>query len=455
MESSLLNKTFITCAGVAGLAVGFVGGYLVPRENMVTLEKPAIPRNASSSHSTTTTTAPEGSTATRPLQLSASASSGPQAANQILSSLPAPAKGPPTGQSERYQWVEKLPASDIPLFIEAFCAANSGPEGMKSEDRLLVKQALRKWGRVNRQAVLDWVSGLPPGPTKRFLFSRVLETLLIGSDPELAMELAEDFQVRDPGWDFDEFSKTIMRDTIDKAWKNPATTAQEMLDFYKRIPSGRSTTYGTPVGDYPENFDFRTFLDGMADLVEKKKKPARFPTDALKVWAKSDPQAAAAWLMEATDKRNADLPFYSWNDIAQAVSSVHGSQVYYDWAATVLGGASDKFLSRYLQNPSGGDVLGILAATRDSQTRNRLLTAALGGADIETSIRYLGMISTPELRLRAIAKNRYALQKANQKFHLDDALVRDLGLTREQVDEALKHDGTRDINGYGVLPAGM
>lgn len=442
MNSSLLRKTLVAGVGGAGLAIGFVGGYLVPRDPEVAKAAPLPSRDAQPIAPERTTSGSERTSSTRPLQPTAPASTPQDASARLLASLPAAGDARHFGRNERTQWVDDLPADDIPLFIEALCAANSGPSGIKFDDRWLIDQALHKWGNGNRQAVLAWVKGLPPGATKRFLFSRVLESVFLKADPQLAMRLAKDFKARDPDWDYDEIMDSLVKNSINKAWENPATNAKEMVELYSQLPRDLSTT-GSAIKDYPENFDFRTFLDGLAELSANGKRPSRLPSDALAVWARADPQAATAWLMESTEQRQSQLPFYSWDDIAKAVASVHGSQGYYEWAAGVLGGASDKFLNQHFQNPPGSEVLGIVAAAQNPQTRDRLLTTAIRGADIESSIRYLGMLSTPDSRLKAITENRYTFQKANEKFHLDEALVRDLGLTREQVNEALKSEGGR------------
>lgn len=117
----------------------------------------------------------------------------------------------------------------------------------------------------------------------------------------------------------------------------------------------------------------------------------------------------------------------------------------------VMEGASEKFLRTQFRSSSDRDVLGIVGATQNPATRDRLLTSAIGRADIESSIRYLSMISTPAARLEAISKSRYTFQQADKKFELDDALFRDWGLTREQVEEALKSTDSRRVNNRRII----
>jgi hypothetical protein len=448
MESSLLHKTFVAGVGLAGLAVGFTGGYLVPREPGVTMENPALTREARPQNSTPAASGPEQVSTMHPLQPAAAASSRAEASARLLVSLP------PTGDEGDYQvgvrlkWVQELPNSEIPLLLEGLCAANSGPGGMDLKDLWLIRTALKKWGEGNRQAVLNWVSGLPNGPTKRFLFSQVLETLVMESDPDLAMRLAKDFQARDPGWNFDGVREKIVGAAIDNAWKNPASTARDMLEFYRQLPVHNSSTSGSPVEEYPENFDFRAFLDGLTTLMQSGKKPGILPSNTLTAWAQSDPHAASAWLMESMEKNQSRLPFVDWRNISEAVSSTHGTQVFYEWAANVLEGASEKFLRTQFRRSSRSDVLGIAGATQNPATRDRLLTSAIGGSDIQNSIQYLSMISTPVARLEAISRNLVTFIQADMEFELDDALFRDWGITRAQFEEAkqrgaLKRSGDR------------
>jgi hypothetical protein len=445
MESSLLHKTFVAGVGVAGLAVGFTGGYLVPREPGVTNENPSFSLQAQPHGSSHTASGPEQVSTTRPLQTATAASSRAEASARLLASLPPAADSRSIGGCERSKWVRELPITEIPLFIEGLCAANSGPGGMDFQDKWLIRTALEKWGEGNRQAVLDWVSGLPNGPTKRFLFSKVLETLVMNSDPDLAMRLAKDFQARDPAWNFDGFTEKMVGAAIDKAWKNPASTAQDMLELYKQLPTNSSVTNLSSVKEYPENFDFSAFLDGLIAFRQNGGKPNFLPTNTLTAWAKDDPQAATTWLLETVENNESTLPFIGWRNISEAVSSTHGSQAFYEWASKVMEGASEKFLRTQFRSSSDRDVLGIVGATQNPATRDRLLTSAIGRSDIESSIRYLSMISTPTARLEAISKSRYTFQQADKKFDLDDALFRDWGLTREQVEEALKSTDSRRV----------
>jgi hypothetical protein len=427
MAINLLQKSLIGWVGVAGLAIGFVGGYLVPREN-----GEEFPTKQTAELQTPPQDSRETPIASESHQKNSSALPRAEAARDVYRSLPTKGNSTEFQESSRNEWVRNLSPTDIPLFIEGLCAARSGPQGMEFREQRLITEALQTWWEADRNAVIGWVKGLPPGPVKRFLLSQVLENFVIDSDPALASRLAKEFQAADPDWDFDGFNDAYLRKTIDSAWKNPAASAEDMLQLYSQLPVEQDPTNCGPVTDYPENFDFRKFLDGLATLIESNKKPSRMPSDALRVWAMEDPQAAVAWLIQNSERENAKIPFNDWSSISEAVSSVHGPQAYHEWAAKVLASAPDRFMEKVFYTAEGGEVLGIVAATPIPAVRDRVLLHALSGSDIQSSIRYLEMMSTPAARLDAISAKKYKFAEANRQFEFDDSVFRNLGITREQ-----------------------
>lgn len=433
MAITLLQKSLTAWVGVAGLAIGFVGGYLVPRESSEELETKKTPELQTPSQHFRETPIASVSRQENPTTLPRA-----EAAREIYRSLPSMGNSTEFQESSRNEWVRNLSPTDIPLFIEGLCAAKSGPQGMEFGERWLITEALQTWWKADRGAVLGWAKALPQGPVKRFLMSQVLENVVIDSDPALATRLAKEFQAADPDWDFDGFNDAYFTKTIDSAWKNPASTAEEMLQLYIQLPVDRTGTTGSPIKDYPENFDFRKFLDGLSALAQSNKKPSRLPSDTLAAWAKVDPQSAVAWLMEKSESENEGLPFNDWSSISQAVASVHGPQAHHEWASKVLSSASDRFMEKVFYSVNGGEVLGIVAATPNASARDRILSYALRGSDIQSSIRYLEMMSTPAARLDAISANKFKFHEANQEFEFDDSVFRNLGITREQVEAVIK-----------------
>jgi hypothetical protein len=274
--------------------------------------------------------------------------------------------------------------------------------------------------------------------------SEILEDFLIKEDPERAKTLAEAYKLQDPTWAAKDYNNIIVRGPIEVAWKNPQTTADEMLALYKNVSRG-GTCYGTSVRVYPEEFDFRKFLDGLDTLNQTDGRLSMMPSDTLAAWAKRDPQQAAQWLLQAQAKwrqqSRSSLPFADWKEIAKSVAGNSGPQAYYDWAANFVGDL-DETSRRSLLSAYGreGDVLGILSATKDATTRDKVLTSAIGASDAEQKLTYLKMLSTPEARINAIRSNNQSLAELTKDFEVDKSVYRELGLTEKQVQDALTED---------------
>jgi hypothetical protein len=320
-----------------------------------------------------------------------------------------------------------------------------GPEGLEFQEQHLIQNGLRKWWDSNREALLQWVASRPNSATKRYLMSEILKDFLLKEDPERAKTLAEAYKLQDAKWAEKEYNNIMVSGPIEAAWKNPQTTADQMLALYNRVNRGNHTQ-GTGVEIYPEGFDFRKFLDGMDAMNEVDGlRPSMMPSDTLAEWAKQDPQQAAQWLLQAEaewkQQRRSSLPFARWEEIARAVAGNRGPQAYYDWAAKFVGDL-DETSRRSLLSAYGreGDVLGILSATKDATTRDKVLTSAIGASDAEQTLTYLKMLSTPEARLNAIKSNRQSLAELTKDFEVDKSVYRQLGLTEKQLQEALAED---------------
>jgi hypothetical protein len=348
-----------------------------------------------------------------------------------------------TNPEERYDQLRELPPEAFPVLMAELCS-DIGPEGLNFQEQNLIQNGLRKWWKSNRETLLQWVASQPNSATKRYLMSKILEDFLLKEDPERAKTLAEAYRLQDPKWAA-EYNNLMVSGPIEAAWKNPQTTADQMLALYKRVNRGRHTQ-GTGVEVYPEGFDFRKFLDGMDAMDEADGlKSSIMPSDTLAAWAKQDPQQAAQWLLQAQAKwkqqGRSSLPFADWQEIAKVVAGNSGPQTYYEWAAEFVGDLDEdsrrSVLSAYGRE---GDVLGILSATKDTGTRDKILASAISGGDAEQTLSYLKMLSTPEARLAAIKSNKWRLNDLTKDFEVDAATYRQLGLTEGQVKEALAKD---------------
>jgi hypothetical protein len=321
-----------------------------------------------------------------------------------------------------------------------------GPEGLNSEEQNILNQGLRKWWNDNREALLQWISTLSPSETKRYFMTKILEDFLSEEDPSRAKKLAEAYSLQDPKWALSDYKNIILKDSIEASWKNPNTTADQMLALYQQAYRGRHT-YGSGVGLYPDGFDFRRFLEGMDALdAADGLRSTTMPSDTLAAWAKQDPQQAAQWLLQAQAKwreqKRSRLPFADWGQIVEGVAGSKGPQVYCEWAAGFVG-KLDKESLRMVLSAYGrdGDVLGILGATKDTGAKDRILASAIGmGVDAEQAISYLKMLSSAEARLNAIKSNKQMLKDLSKDFVIDKSAYKQLGLTEEQFNEALAED---------------
>ncbi len=348
---------------------------------------------------------------------------------------------------ERYSQLQELPPEAFPTLVAELCS-DIGPSGLKGNERDLLKGKLERWLKSDREAVLRWITALPPTGTKRYLMTKVLKELSFSGDPNRSKQLSEAYKLQDPIWDDSDLQNSIIGISIEAGWKDPRTTAEQMLALYQQSRSG-SMVHGPIVGMYPEGFDFRKFLEGM-DALSKATgdSPSLMPQDTLAAWSKQDLQQAAAWLLQAEAKWNEEgrssLPYVDWDYIARAVAASKGPQAYYEWAAKFIGNLSERsrtmLLSAYGRE---GDVQGILDATRDVETRNKVLTSAIGGSDgndPEKVIAYLKMISTPEARLNAIRSNKWRLNELSKDFVIDHSAYKQLGLTEEQFKQVLAEE---------------
>ena len=236
---------------------------------------------------------------------------------------------------------------------------------------------------------------------------------------------------------------------IEEAWKNPQITAAEMVNLYAQLSRGNSVQ-SQMIGVYPPNFDFRAFLDGLRALkVKDSQSPSAMPGDTLRQWAAIDPQGAAEWLLEAQTSPQGGwtsrIPFADWEHIADAVSAKNGPQAYYQWAAQILAQSPEEWGKIIITESKDGELAGIVACITDTALRDRLLVENAGARhwSAGSMTDRLAMISTPELRLRAIANNPHQFRSWAKTAGRDAGMWERLGLTYEQVAEVLPEERSR------------
>ena len=422
---------------MSAFALGLGGGYFAPRfpsRTEVQTESAAVIKDTANAEKIASE--PDASLSPAATAISPTLLPQPVANSPLVIS-------PGVSAEERHRQLRELPPEAFPTLMAELCS-DIGPKGLKHQEQHLIQNGLRKWWKSNRETLLQWVASQPNSATKRYLMSEILEDFLLKEDPERAKTLAEAYRLQDPKWAA-EYNNLMVSGPIEAAWKNPQTTADQMLALYKTVNRGRHTQ-GTGVDVYPEGFDFGKFMDGMDAMNQADGlKSSIMPSDTLTAWAKQDPQQAAQWLLQATAKwkeqNRFGLPFARWEQIAKAVAGNRGPQAYYDWAAKFVGDL-DETSRRSLLSAYGrdGDVLGILSATKDATTRDKVLTSAISTGDSEQTLAYLKMLSTPGARLNAIKGNKQKLAELTKDFEVDKSVYQQLGLTEKQLQEALAED---------------
>lgn len=409
--------------GLACLAIGLLGGYFLPRGS--TKHSALTGDKQSGDHQSSVASArnqPVISFLTQPKEASD--------AYVYSASAPLPTPPPNLDYKARSEWLQKLPVSDLPRLVGSLCDG-AGPEGLEYEDKSLIESALEKWWGRDSAGLLSWLRKLPNGGTKRYLVTELLKD--IGeNDASRAKILAASFHAADPEWGHGEVLNSLVRPQISEAWKKPGVTAEEMLSWYERL-SPEDRPPGHSVGIYPPDFDFRKFLDGMSALTEEKGGYERGrPSDIIEAWSKADPQAAAAWLIQEMGEADPQQHHYSvgWSSLAKAVSAKSGPQAYHQWAAAIVADSDANIRRMILSESSDEDVIGILGSINDIALRDEI---SLNRAVERGDIRMLGMLSTPEARLHAIAQDPRSFARWITRGRADPSFWPRAGLTAEQV----------------------
>jgi len=426
--------------GVACLAIGLVAGYSIPRREAPRAEQaqksdPLAAEPNKPAPGTFSSARPKANYA---FKFPESTSTKQKPGTATAESVPAA-----TDHQARMEWLEKLPAADLPQLLTELCRS-AGPDGLGSDDRRLLGGAIDRWWREDGAGLLAWLKQLPSNRSKQYLVEKLLQRVS-SQDPAQAAALAESFKSADPQLDNSPVFDDLLEKEVNQAWERPGVTADEMLALYSRFSRG-TRCQGTYLKTYPEGFDFRKFLDGMASLNRQDgKNPARMPPDILQAWAKADPQAAAGWLLqhEATKRESGEVSFVEWEDIVNGITARSGPQAYHRWAAGVVTQSQGELRTAILKESNDQQLAGIVelipdAASRDMVVAEAIATSKSYGRD---ELGRIGLISTPEARLRVIAKNASNLHSLIERGRNDPSLWPRVGLTSEQVAAVLSKSG--------------
>ena len=420
--------------GIACLAIGLLAGYSIPREKRLATgdEQSSVSMAIQPSSAPPNTQRPKAEYAFKFPEITASPKQKPAAATGA--SLPAA-----NDHKARMEWLQKLPTADLPQFVTGLCQS-AGPDGLGNNEKWLLGRALNKWWEEDSAGLLAWLKQLPSSRSKQYLLETLLEQVS-SEDPAQAAALAESFKAADPQWDNGKLLDTFLEKEVNQAWERPGVTADEMLALYSSFSRG-NRCQGTYLKTYPEGFDFRKFLDGMASLNRQDgKNPARMPPDILQAWAKADTQAAADWLLrhEATKQENGEVSFVEWEDIVNGITARSGPQAYHQWAAGIVTQGQGELRAAILRESNDQQLAGIVEQIPGAATRDAVLSAAIAssGSYGRDELTRLGLVSTPEARLRVIAENTSSLSELIRRGRTDPSLWPRVGLTPDQVDAAL------------------
>ncbi len=350
------------------------------------------------------------------------------AATKILQAIPAA-----ENRRARNEWVEKLTPKEVPGLVAALCA-DVGPDGLDHEQKNLIRQAMRNWWEADSKGATNWLKSLPNGGIKRYLVSNLLRGLAY-QDAAQAEALAQSFKEQDPAWDDSELHDYLVSQHAEKAWKNPNVTADAMLEIYSRFKRHGGWTR---VAVYPQNFDFRKFLDGLASMREQDEGyQGTAPRDTLTEWAKIDPDSAVQWVLDAKSRGRHWTPIGDWRSIVDGIASANGPQAYHQWAAAIVTQPDGKLRDLVLEESESADLVGILQHIGTTAQRDQVLTSVLQKRIWRNdSINLLGMISTPEARLNLVASN--PPPDWIERGKADPTFWPRVGLTTEQVDAAMQ-----------------
>ena len=425
--------------GVACFALGLLAGYSTPRRE--------APSAGEAQTDDASLIAEPGKFATRP---SAHGRPKTDSAFKFPESTASPKQktaatiaqsGPPaTDHEARMEWLQKLPAADLPRLVTELCQS-AGPDGLGSDDRRLLSGALDRWWQEDGAGLLSWLRQLPSGRSKHYLVERLLQRIAF-KDPAQAAALAESFKAADPEWDNAKLQDSLVEREVNQAWQTPGVTAEERLALHSRFSRGNKGS-GPHMKTYPQNFDFRKFLDGMVALNQRDgKNPAQMPSDVLEAWARIEPQAAAEWLLryESTEEKDGRIPFAGWDDISRGVTARSGLQAYHQWAAGIVVQGSGELRDLILRQSRDPQLAGIVGQITDAATRDSVLAKAIATSDFfneRDNLGRLGLVSTPEMRLRIIVENADRFQSLIERGKTDPSFWSRIGLTTEQVASAL------------------
>lgn len=353
-----------------------------------------------------------------------------------------------------------IDVADYPKLLEAL-QQRAGLSGLSSEDQTLFGRLLGDWYAADPRRATSWVRTVK-NPHDRRELGEVLIATAAKIDYDEAIRLMQEFSIKDDGG-------LQVPDVLMKA--AAIRGAEELLKLCS-MSVGEDDGAGGSAPSYPEDFDFRTALEGFNGLKAKGVRLASYPLNLLEEWTKRDPETAMRWYAgQGSEKaRGASLSVYFTNFMQSATADELASKVA--MALSVAGpkehivrdigsGLNNSIfpvnplvLSQMLSKlPEGLDQTGLRAALMESSSGS-------GGGKEGIAFResLLGDLEPGERvsLLQTVFANREDTQWEEDSLNsLKQSLIK-LGHSEQQIAELLPKSGSRvETISFGTLGAGF
>jgi len=192
-------------------------------------------------------------------------------------------------REKREAVLASLSPAEIPAML-AEVKERGGLYQLNYEDKELFDELVRAWYAKAPETALAWLHNLPKPDDQDRVLGAIVDGL-VATDLDAALAL-----LRQQG-SYVCGHVTIPDILLEKA---PAHGADTLMEICRLGLNPGSCTVGMPL-TYPDGFDFKRVLDGLAEAKAAFGEDAGFsllPTNLVAKWAELDPPAAWAWLQQ-------------------------------------------------------------------------------------------------------------------------------------------------------------
>lgn len=211
------------------------------------------------------------------------------------------------GEEKREALIAGLGPAEFPALL-AEMDDKAGLSGLDSPGANQLRQLFKAWHAKAPEAALAWLRALPkPGDRHRLLWDIVDGVAETDLDGAVSM-------LRQYGTDDEGFIVIIPDKLLEKAMEQGEDKLLEVCKLGLRHSGDWPSSCQL---SYPQGFDFRRVLDGLAaaqTAIGEQGRFANVPSNLLSEWAKREFQGAWAWLQE-----NKTVPDNGRPDLIRAV----------------------------------------------------------------------------------------------------------------------------------------